>query len=57
MQECEECDEEYDPICGSDGKTYNNSCNLQRDACLNHLNLTEAYKGECVGKVTSSCYP
>lgn len=38
----------HDPVCGTDGKTYSNSCYLEVEACKNpHLNLTVDYKGEC----------
>lgn len=35
------------PICGSNGQTFPNSCHLQRFACLHKKNVTVAYEGEC----------
>nr|CAA56043.1 PAPI I [Pacifastacus leniusculus] len=42
------CTQQYDPVCGTDGKTYGNSCELGVAACNNpQLNLKIAYKGAC----------
>nr|XP_045585762.1 serine protease inhibitor dipetalogastin-like isoform X1 [Procambarus clarkii] len=42
------CTLQYDPVCGTDGKTYSNLCDLEVEACNNpQLNLKVAHKGEC----------
>lgn len=35
------------PVCGSDGKTYDSECNLRHEACVNQQNVTLVYKGIC----------
>ncbi|XP_073973798.1 agrin-like isoform X3 [Rhodnius prolixus] len=34
-------------VCGTDGVTYRNECELKMTACQNKLNLQTAYKGDC----------
>ena len=46
------CPAVYEPVCGSDMKTYGNNCELEREACTKSLN--KIYDGECKSKLTIS---
>uniref|UniRef100_A0A673II31 Follistatin-related protein 1 n=1 Tax=Sinocyclocheilus rhinocerous TaxID=307959 RepID=A0A673II31_9TELE len=50
----EQCKPHKRPVCGSNGKTYRNHCDLHRDACLTGLKVQVAHDGHCVGKFV--CY-
>lgn len=36
-----------DPVCGSDGRTYKNECELKKFSCQKGANVTVLHKGEC----------
>ena len=45
------CPAVYQPVCGSDGNTYPNECNLKVADCKSDENITVLYLGPC-GKGT-----
>nr|XP_042902808.1 agrin-like [Parasteatoda tepidariorum] len=41
------CETVVKPVCGTDGHTYQNDCDLHRQSCLKRREVTLAYQGEC----------
>ena len=42
-----DCSADADPVCGSDGKTYDNECRLRVEACRKRREIRCAYLAEC----------
>ena len=51
---CKKCKRYFRPICGSDGKTYNNKCFMKAAACKSDSRIGFWYKGKC-GECNVKC--
>lgn len=49
----QQCKPHKRPVCGSNGKTYLNHCELHRDACLTGSKIQVDYDGHCKGRECS----
>ena len=47
---CTQCTHDGKKVCGSDGKTYDDLCELQRVACESNAPLKMTRKGSCQGR-------
>ena len=41
------CSKNYQPVCGSDGKTYSSECEMNVKACREKMELTVKHSGQC----------
>ncbi|KAI3363462.1 hypothetical protein L3Q82_012073 [Scortum barcoo] len=48
----EQCDEAERWVCGSNGRSYRNHCELHRDACVTQIKIHVEHRGHCVEKPT-----
>uniref|UniRef100_A0A8B9SYN4 Agrin n=1 Tax=Anas platyrhynchos TaxID=8839 RepID=A0A8B9SYN4_ANAPL len=58
--ECQQvCQGRYDPVCGSDNRTYGNPCELDSMACVLRREIRVKHKGPCdrCGKCQFGCVP
>lgn len=45
----QECDAKEHWVCGSNGRSYRNHCELHRDACITKTKIHAEHKGTCLG--------
>ena len=43
----DDCSNDVRPVCGTDGKTYDNECKLRRYACINGFPIRVKEQGRC----------
>ena len=54
----EKCELLYDPVCGSNGRTYKTTCHLELDNCFGKKEKVLAvHKGECLAKEEDEAEP
>merc|ERR1719494_1812379 len=57
QEECPKmCTKIYMPVCGSDGTTYNNKCELENANCQSDVEITLAHDGRCCNAVCPSIF-
>ena len=50
-----ECVDSHQPVCGSDGTTYNSECELHVRACMEQMDLRVVSQGECSKCIYAEC--
>lgn len=45
----QECETKEHWVCGSNGRSYRNHCELHRDACITKTKIYAEHKGPCLG--------
>lgn len=51
----QECDVKEHWVCGSNGRSYRNHCELHRDACITKTKIHAEHKGPCFGSFSPIC--
>ena len=51
------CPSYHEPVCSSNGTTYDNECLFEQEMCLLRLNFTVQHPGSCEGKACVALYP
>lgn len=49
------CPAVMSPVCGTDGRTYDSACSLDRDACLNKRTVSVRHTGVCSEYYAGTC--
>ena len=50
----DKCPSYHDPVCSSNGTTYDNQCLFKQEMCLHRLNFTIQHPGSCEGETSTS---
>ncbi|CAL8148206.1 unnamed protein product [Orchesella dallaii] len=53
--ECPICSSDYDPVCGSNGISYQNECRLRLESCSANTTISVMYTGLCNGCDQKQC--
>ncbi|KAL5014686.1 hypothetical protein ScPMuIL_008956, partial [Solemya velum] len=52
---CPHCSDAFEPVCGSDGRSYTNECHLRYENCEKKTNIRIAHSGLCDGCQDQRC--